>query len=102
MLQKQSIAEMKRVLRNKYFVLWSLIMPIAFYYFFTNVVNTNVPDQRAWEAHYLMSMTVFSVMGSSIMTLGIRMVQERSQGWTAFIRLTPLPDHIYLSAQMIY
>lgn len=69
MLQKQSIAEMKRVLRNKYFVLWSLIMPIAFYYFFTNVVNTNVPDQRAWEAHYLMSMTVFSVMGSSIMTL---------------------------------
>lgn len=101
MLQKQSIAEMKRVLRNKYFVLWSLMMPIAFYYLFTNVVNTNVPDQRAWEAHYLMSMTVFSVMGSSIMTLGIRMVQERSQGWTAFIRITPLSDHIYLSAQMI-
>lgn len=64
-------------------------------------MNTNVPDQRAWDAHYLMSMTVFSVMGSSIMTLGIRMVQERSQGWTAFIRLTPLPDHIYLLAQMI-
>lgn len=50
MLQKQSIAEMKRVLRNKYFVLWSLMMPIAFYYLFTNVVNTNVPDQRAWDA----------------------------------------------------
>ncbi|MEG7334990.1 ABC transporter permease [Bacillus sp. 0102A] len=101
MLQKQSAAEMKRVLRNKYFVFWSLMMPIAFYYLFTNVVNTDAPDQRAWDAHYLMSMTVFSVMGSSIMTLGIRMVQERSQGWTAFIRITPLPDHIYLSAQMI-
>ncbi|MEK4379617.1 ABC transporter permease [Bacillus sp. FSL R5-0434] len=101
MLRKQCIAEMKRVLRNKYFVFWSLVMPIAFYYLFTNVVNTNVPDKDAWNAHYLMSMTTFSVMGSSMMTLGIRLVQERAQGWSVFIRITPLPDYIYLAAQMI-
>lgn len=38
----------------------------CFYYIFTNVVNTNAPDPAAWNAHYLMSMTTFSVMGSSI------------------------------------
>ena len=48
-----------------------------------------------------MSMTVFSVMGSSMMTLGIRMVQERLQGWSTFIRITPLSDTVYFAAQMI-
>ncbi|MCY7752006.1 ABC transporter permease [Bacillus haynesii] len=98
--QVQCRMEIKRMLRNRYFVFWSLAMPIAFYYIFTNVVNTNAPDPAAWNAHYLMSMTTFSVMGSSIMTLGIRMVQERTQGWSTFIRVTPLPDHIYFIAQM--
>lgn len=96
----QCKAEIKRVLRNRYFVFWSLAMPILFYYIFTNVVNTEAPDQDAWNAHYLMSMTTFSVMGSSIMTLGIRMVQERSQGWSTFIRTTPLSDSVYFAAQM--
>ena len=99
--QIQCKMEIKRVLRNRYFVFWSLVMPILFYYIFTNVVNTNAPDQAAWQAHYLMSMTVFSVMGSSMMTLGIRMVQERSQGWSTYMRITPLSDGVYFAAQMV-
>jgi ABC-2 type transport system permease protein len=99
--QMQCKAEIKRVLRNRYFVFWSLAMPIIFYYIFTNIVNTNASDPAAWNAHYLISMTAFSVMGSSIMTLGIRMVQERSQGWSTFIRITPLSDSVYFAAQMI-
>lgn len=99
--QMQCITEIKRVLRNRYFVFWSLAMPIIFYYIFTRVVNTQVPDQQAWQAHYLMSMTAFSVMGSSIMTLGIRLVQERTQGWSTFIRLTPLSDRVYFASQLI-
>ncbi|MFN2744957.1 MULTISPECIES: ABC transporter permease [Bacillus] len=98
--QMQCKTEIKRMLRNRYYVFWSLAMPIAFYYIFTNIVNTNASDPEAWKAHYLMSMTSFSVMGSSIMTLGIRMVQERAQGWSTFIRVTPLPDHVYFAAQM--
>jgi ABC-2 type transport system permease protein len=99
--QMQCKAEILRVIRNRYFVFWSLVMPILFYYIFTNVVNTNAPDKAEWQAHYLMSMTAFSVMGSSIMTLGIRLVQERSQGWSTFIRITPLADSVYFAAQMV-
>jgi ABC-2 type transport system permease protein len=97
----QCKAEITKVQRNRYFLFWSLAMPIIFYYIFTNVVNTNVPNKAEWNAHYLMSMTTFSVMGSSIMTLGIRMVQERSQGWSTFIRITPLSDTVYFAAQMV-
>ncbi|SDM54432.1 ABC-2 type transport system permease protein [Fictibacillus solisalsi] len=96
----QCKAEITRMLRNKYFVFWSLFMPILFYYIFTRVVNTGVADQEAWQAHYLMSMTTFSVMGSSIMSLGIRLVQERTQGWTLYMRITPLSHTAYFFAKM--
>lgn len=101
LLFKQCKIEMLRILRNPYYVFWSLFMPILFYFIFTKVVNTGAPDRAEWQAHYLMSMTTFSVMGSSMMTLGIRMVQERAQGWSTLMRITPLPDSIYFTGQMV-
>ncbi len=101
MFGHQCQAEVLRMLRNPYYLFWSLLMPIVFYFIFTKVVNYDVPDKDEWNAHYLMSMTTFSVMGSSIMTMGIRLVEERSQGWTTFIRVTPLSDLVYYSAKMV-
>ncbi|OBZ10594.1 ABC transporter permease [Bacillus sp. FJAT-27264] len=98
-LTMQCKAEMLRIVRNPYYVFWSLLMPIMFYFIFTRVVNMGNTDPT-WAAHYLMSMAAFSVMGSAIMTLGIRLVQERSQGWTTFIRITPLPGYIYFLGKM--
>ncbi|PAQ12656.1 ABC transporter permease [Bacillaceae bacterium SAOS 7] len=97
----QCKVEIIRILRNPYFVFWSLLMPIFFYIVFTKVMNTDVPNPELWQAHYLMSMTAFSVMGSAIMTLGIRMVQERSLGWSTYMRVTPLSNTIYFTAQMV-
>jgi len=48
-----------------------------------------------------MSMTTFSVMGSAIMTMGIRIVQERKEGWTTFIKTTPLSGSVYFLAKMM-
>ncbi len=100
LLMNQCKAELLRILRNPYYVFWSLIMPIMFYFIFTKVVNTGAEDAGQWQAHYLMSMSAFSVMGSSIMTLGIRLVQERTQGWNTFIRITPLPSSVYFFGKM--
>ncbi|MBE1554055.1 ABC transporter permease [Sporosarcina limicola] len=93
--------EILRMFRNPYFIIWSLFMPIVFYFIFTKVVNTEVPDKALWDAHFLMSVATFSVMGSAIMTLGIRMVQERSEGWTNFMKVTPLSGMAYFTAKMI-
>jgi ABC-2 type transport system permease protein len=97
----QCKVEIIRILRNPYFVFWSLLMPIVFYIIFTKVFNTNIQNQQEWHAHYLMSMTTFSVMGSAIMTLGIRLVEERTKGWSLFMRITPLSDSAYFAAKMI-
>jgi ABC-2 type transport system permease protein len=76
-------------------------MPIVFYVVFTRIFNSALEDQQEWHAHYLMSMSAFSVMGSAIMTLGIRLVEERTQGWSMFMRITPLSDHAYFFAKMV-
>ncbi|MFS0820508.1 ABC transporter permease [Bacillus sp. 1P02SD] len=97
----QCKVEILRIFRNPYYVFWSLFMPIAFYFVFTRVFNSGMDDQQLWKAHYLMSMTTFSVMGSAIMTLGIRLVEERKQGWSMFMRITPLSDQAYFAAKMV-
>lgn len=97
----QSKAETLKILRNPYYVFWSLAMPILFYFLFTKIINTGVDDKQQWQTHYLMSMTIFSIMGSSIMTLGIRLVQERTEGWSRFMRITPLSEYSYFIAKMM-
>ena len=96
----QSKAELTRVLRNRYFIFWSLLMPIFFYFIFTRLVNRDIPNASEWQAYYLMSMTAFSVMGSAIMTLGTRLVFEQSNGWSTYMRLTPLSSQTYFLAKM--
>jgi len=101
MLIAQSKVEMLRMSRNVYFVFWSLMIPVAFYVLYTRIFDTGTSDAEAWNAHYLMSMTCFSIMGSSIMTLGIRLVQERAHGWSTFLQVTPLPGSIYFAGKMV-
>ena len=96
----QSKAEITRAFRNSYFIFWSLFMPILFYFIFTRLSNQGITDAKEWQAHYLMSMAAFSVMGSAIMTLGIRLVSERSNGWAKYMRITPLPAHTFFLAKM--
>ncbi|WP_449538787.1 ABC transporter permease [Ferdinandcohnia sp. Marseille-Q9671] len=93
--------EILRILRNPYYLFWSLFMPIVFYFVFTRIFNSALENQQEWQAHYLMSMTAFSVMGSAIMTLGIRLVEERKQGWSMFMRITPLSDQVYFFSKMV-
>ncbi|WP_128099845.1 ABC transporter permease [Paenibacillus sp. DCT19] len=97
----QSRMEMLRMFRNVYFIFWSLMMPVIFYVLYTRIFTTDAVDAEQWNAHYLMSMTCFSVMGSSIMTLGIRLVQERVHGWVSYLRVTPLSDVIYFGGKMV-
>ncbi|MFE8701808.1 ABC transporter permease [Cytobacillus sp. FJAT-54145] len=100
-LTMQCKVEIIRIMRNPYYVFWSLFMPILFYVIFTKIFNSGMENETEWQAHYLMSMTIFSVMGSAIMTLGIRLVEERTQGWSMFMKVTPLSENAYFFAKMV-
>ncbi|GAA0357194.1 ABC transporter permease [Bacillus horti] len=101
MLWVQSRAEIIRLFRSKIYIIMSLLLPIMFYYIFTNIFNTGTEADQGWGAFYLMSMATFSVMGSAIFSLGIRNVQERTQGFATLMKTTPLPSSFYFLAKMI-
>lgn len=101
MLFEQCRAELLRLFRNSSYVLWSLLMPIGFYAVFTRGMDAGSSPDASWASLYLMSMTSFSVMGSSIMTFGIRLVQERKYGWAVYMQTTPLPGWIFFSGKII-
>lgn len=98
----QSRMELLRMMRKPSYIFWSLTLPIAFYFLFTRIVmGTDAMDANVWQTHYLMSMTVFSVMGTAIMNLGVPLVEERVHGWAIYMRVTPLPGYVYFIAKMI-
>lgn len=96
----QSKIEVLRTFRNKFFILFSLLTPVMFYYIFTNVVQ--VPQNgSAWQAHYLISMATFSIVGTALFSFGVGLSQERGQGWTKLVKITPLSEGAYLAAKIV-
>jgi ABC-2 type transport system permease protein len=97
----QCKAEIMRTLRNKRFVFFSLVMPVMFYFIFTSTVGDNTKiGGTDWKAYYLMSMTVFGVVGASLNTMAIRFATERKQGWVRLIKITPLPSWAYIFSKI--
>lgn len=97
---QQCKIEIIRMCRNPYYVFWALLMPMIFYIIYTKILNTDILNKALWDKEFLMSVAMFSIMGSAIMTFGIRLVQERSEGWTVFMRITPVSNLVYFSAKM--
>lgn len=94
-------AEILRTVRNKRFVIFSIIMPAAFYFIFTSTVGDNTQvGGTDWKAYYLMSMTTYGVIGASVTSLAVRIARERSQGWTRLMRITPLPGWAQITAKV--
>ncbi|MFD0711949.1 ABC transporter permease [Paenibacillus sp. GCM10027626] len=94
-------AEILRTIRNRRFVIFTIIMPAMFYFIFTNTIggNTQVGGVE-WRAYYLMSMTAYGVIGASVTSLAVRFSRERSHGWTKMMRITPLPGWAQIAAKI--
>lgn len=101
MLLMQCLTEIRRLIRNPFYLFFSLLMPVCFYLLYTNVLPGGSDDGKSWAAYYLMSMTAFSVMGTAVVTLCARNVEEEKLGFTTLVRITPLPSSYYLIAKMI-
>lgn len=94
-------AELMRTVRNRRYMIFGLVMPMAFYLIFVAQVGGKAKVGGIdWSAYYLMSMTVFGVIGSSLNSLGINLANERTQGWLRLLKTTPLPAWVYLASKM--
>jgi ABC-2 type transport system permease protein len=97
----QCKAEILRTIRNKRFVFFSVIMPVGFFFLFSSTMgnNTKIGDVD-WTSYYLMSMTVYGVVGASLTSFAQRISKERSQGWIRLLRITPLPSWSYVFSKV--
>lgn len=101
-IQAQCKAEVLRTLRNRRFLIFSVVMPILFYFIFTSTMGDNLKVNGVdWKAYYLMSMTAFGIIGTNLITMGVRFAQERTQGWVRLLHISPLPQSVYVLSKMI-
>ncbi|KIL40726.1 ABC transporter permease [Gordoniibacillus kamchatkensis] len=98
----QCKAELLRSLRNKRVLFFSIGFPVVFYLIFTSTVGGNTEvGGAAWKSYYLMSMTAFGLLASSINSLGVKLAQERAQGWVRLLRITPLSQPAYFGSKLV-
>src|SRR3954447_16760027 len=87
--------EIRRMLRNRRTVIFTLILPAAFFFMF----GSGQTDPAA-RAYVLVSLAVYGAMIAT--TSGGAMVSiERAQGWSRQLRLTPLRPVAYVVTKVI-
>jgi ABC-2 type transport system permease protein len=94
--------ELRRMMRNRRTVIFSIVMPVVFYFLFgSGQKYSNESVGHGNVAGYIMiSMALYGAMLST--TGGGAMVAvERSQGWSRQLRLTPLTAAAYIAVKLV-
>ncbi|GAA2239753.1 ABC transporter permease [Rarobacter faecitabidus] len=94
--------EVRRLLRNRRTMLFSLLMPPIFFLIFGTAASYR--DEQAGHgnvtAWILVSMALYGAMLTAT-SGGAGVSVERSQGWTRQLRLTPLAPWAYVATKLI-
>ncbi|MCY0902922.1 MAG: ABC transporter permease [Firmicutes bacterium] len=96
-------AEIRRMLRDRRFLILALAMPIAFYLIFVNQQGTNAAariDGTVWSAYFMASMAAFGALSTSVSAFSTRLAAERQNGWVRWLRTTPLTSWQYALAKV--
>ncbi len=93
--------EVRRVLRNRRFLLIGIGLPIFFYLLYTGIsgAGTGSIDGTPWKSYFMVSMAAYGAMGGALLGAAV-VAQERASGWTRQLRVTPLPAAAYLAAKL--
>lgn len=95
------LLEIKRVLRAPRFVLFAIVLPTALYLLQSGLYKDSVVPGTAvsYKAYLLCGLAGYGAFVSALST-GVRIAAERSSGWQAQLRLTPLSPRAYLLAKV--
>ena len=95
--------ELRRMLRNRRTVIFSVVLPVVFFLLFGTGKDYSLKSAGAhgnWAASIMISMALYGAMLST--TAGGAMVAtERSQGWSRQLRLTPLTPPAYIDVKVL-
>lgn len=94
--------ELRRMLRNRRTVVFTLVMPAVFFWLFGT--RHGYPDARIGvgnvTAYVLVSMAVYGAMLAAT-SAGASVSIERAAGWTRQLRLTPLRPPAYVAVKLL-
>ena len=92
--------ELRRLLRNRRTVIFTLVMPAALYLAFGSNPADNYGDRGLVSAYIMISMAVY---GAALATTsgGAMVSTERALGWSRQLRLTPLAPAAYVVVKLV-
>jgi ABC-2 type transport system permease protein len=94
--------ELRRLLRNRRTVIFSVVLPVVFYFLFGTGKDYSLQSagpRGNWAADIMISMALYGAMRSTT-AAGAMVSTERSQGWSRQLRLTPLTPTAYICVKL--
>ena len=94
--------ELLRTFRNRRFFIFSLGIPLVFYWLIAAPQHTKVLTGTGltYGLYYMVGLASFGTMMSMIST-GARIAGERQAGWTRQLRISPLSVRAYFRAKVL-
>jgi ABC-2 type transport system permease protein len=94
--------EILRTLRNKRYLLFTVLYPALLYVFFLNAYNGgNVAGGTPAKLYFMVSMATFGAVGAVLTGSAQRISLERKSGWVRQLRLTALPSWSYVTSKIV-
>jgi ABC-2 type transport system permease protein len=92
--------EVLRTIRNRRFLIFSLVFPLILFLTVAGAHRHATADGIGFPLYYMVSMASWGAM-TSVVSSGARIAQERSDGWTRQLRITPLKTSTYFAAKIL-
>lgn len=94
--------EIRRMFRNVRYLVFTLLMPVLLYVVFSKSAGDGGGAQvrgLPFTVYFMVSMAAYAGSLAATFTGGPRLALERVGGWTAQLRVTPLPTWGYLATK---
>jgi ABC-2 type transport system permease protein len=92
--------EVLRTIRNRRFLIFSLAFPLILFLSIAGAHRHIKTDGISFPLYYMTGMAAWGAM-TSVISAGARIAQERSEGWTRQLRITPLKTSTYFTAKIL-
>lgn len=92
--------EVLRTIRNRRFLIFSLVFPLILFLTVAGAHRHASVDGIGFPLYYMTGMAAWGAM-TSVISAGARIAQERSDGWTRQLRVTPLTTTTYFTAKIL-
>lgn len=93
--------EVRRVLRDRMYLLFTIGFPVLIYLFFSQVgVTRGKVSGTDGDAYSMVSMAAYAAISATVF-LGGRISAERTAGWTSYLRVTPLSSTAYVGVKVL-